>query len=153
MEEVIGKQISINAPVARVWHAITDVGLMTAWMGGPELELEVATTWVVGAPIVISGFHHARFENKGTVLEYLPEQVVSYNFLSSISRLPDSAENYSIIRFMFEPQGEQTLLSLTITNFPTATIYHHLNFYWNTTMVMIKKMIEGMMQDNPCVTG
>lgn len=142
MEEIISKKVAINAPVAQVWNAVTDIGLMTTWMGGPELDLKIQTSWEPGTPIIISGFHHAPFENKGIVLEYLPEQVVSYNFLSSISRLPDSAENYSVIRFVFEPQGEQTLLLLTITNFPAPTIYHHLNFYWNTTIVMIKKMIE-----------
>lgn len=143
MEAIISKNITINAPVAQVWNAVTDPGLMTTWMGGPELQLDVQTTWEVGSPVVISGFHHARFENKGTVLEYSPGRAVSYNFLSSMSRLPDIAESYSIIRFVFEPQGQQTLLSLTITNFPTETIYHHLNFYWNTTIIMIKKMIEG----------
>ena len=142
MEEIINRRIIIDAPVARVWEAITDVDLMTAWMGGPELALEVRTTWEPGSPIVIRGFHHTSFENKGVVLEYSPEHTVSYNFLSSISRLPDSAENYTIIRFGLEPEGRQTLLSLIITNFPTTTIYQHLNFYWNTTIVMIKKMIE-----------
>jgi len=143
MEAIISKNITINAPVAQVWNAVTDPALMTIWMGGPELQLDVQTTWEVGSPVVISGFHHTRFENKGIVLEYSPGQVVSYNFLSSISGLPDTPENHSIIRFVFEPQGQQTLLSLTVTNFPTATIYHHLNFYWNTTIVMIRKMIEG----------
>lgn len=143
METIINKSITINAPVAQVWHSVTDIGRMTAWMGGAELALKIQTTWEPGSPIVISGFHHVPFENKGIVLEYSPERAVSYNFLSSISRLPDTAENHSVIRLVLAPEGEQTLLSLTITNFPTATIYHHLNFYWNTTIVMIKKMIEA----------
>lgn len=143
IETIINKSIIISAPVTDVWNAVTNIDLMTTWMGGPELDLKIQTTWEPGSPIVISGFHHVPFENKGIVLEYSPGQAVSYNFLSSISRLPDTAENHSVIRFVLEPEGEQTLLSLIITNFPTTTIYHHLNFYWNTSIVMIKKMIEA----------
>lgn len=143
MEKMIDRKITINAPVAEVWKTITDVKLMTQWMGGAELDLSVVTTWEVESPIIISGFHHAKFENKGTVLEYSPGHAVSYDFLSSLSRLPDIKENYTVIRFALEPQEEHTLLSLTLTNFPTDTIYQHLNFYWSGTLAIMKKMIEG----------
>ncbi|SKD09090.1 Uncharacterized conserved protein YndB, AHSA1/START domain [Chitinophaga ginsengisegetis] len=143
MEKIIERKIMINAPVAEVWNAITDIKLMTQWMGEAALDLRVVTTWEVGAPLVISGFHHARFENKGTVLEYSPDHAVSYDFLSSLSRLPDSKENYTVIRFALTPQEEHTLLTLTLTNFPTDTIYQHLSFYWNGTLGIMKKMIEG----------
>lgn len=146
MEKMIDRSILINAPLAEVWKTITDVSLMTQWMGGADFDLRVVTTWEVGSPLIISGFHHARFENKGTVLEYSPEHAVSYDFLSSLSRLPDSRENYTIIRFALVPQEEHTLLTLTLTNFPTETIYQHLNFYWNTTLVMIKRMISSSPQ-------
>ncbi|MGF6929600.1 uncharacterized protein YndB with AHSA1/START domain [Chitinophaga sp. W2I13] len=143
MEKMIDRKVIINAPVAEVWKTITDVRRMTQWMGGAELNLSVATTWEVGSPLVVSGFHHARFENKGTVLEYSPGHAVSYDFLSSLSRLPDSRENYTVIRFALAPEDGHTLLSLTLTNFPTETIYQHLNFYWNGTLGILKRMIEG----------
>jgi hypothetical protein len=37
---------------------------------------------------------------------------------------------------------DQTSLTLTINNFPTETIYRHLDFYWRTTLVMLKKFTE-----------
>ncbi|SHN36521.1 SRPBCC domain-containing protein [Chitinophaga sp. CF418] len=142
MEEILDKKILINAPAARVWASLTDTTAMKAWMGAPEMELEITTSWEVGAPILIRGFHHVKFENKGIVLEYSPDNVVSYNFLSSISRLPDEKDSYSILRFQLAPEVAHTALSLTISNFPTETIYHHLNFYWNGTLAMLKKYIE-----------
>ncbi len=142
MNKVIEKKIKIAAPVTGVWQAITEAGLMAKWMGGPELRLEIDTTWETGTPITIKGFHHIRFENKGTVLEYIPGQAVSYDFLSSLSRLPDTKENYTVIRFSIAREEDQTLLTLLITNFPTETIYQHLNFYWNATIVLLKKCIE-----------
>lgn len=142
MIKAIDKKIRIKAPVSEVWKAITEVGLMVKWMGGPELNLEIDTSWEIGTSITIKGSHHLRFENKGTVLEYIPGRVMSYDFLSSVSRLPDTKENHTVVRFTLLQEGDQTLLSLLITNFPTETIYQHLNFYWNTTVVLLKKSVE-----------
>jgi hypothetical protein len=36
----------------------------------------------------------------------------------------------------------QTRLTVTVSNFPTETIYKHLAFYWNVTPVILKRMIE-----------
>ena len=144
MEEILEKKILINAPADKVWASLTDTRSMQTWMGAPEMGLEITTNWEVGAPILIRGFHHAKFENRGIVLEYLPQSIVSYNFLSSISRLPDEEKNYSVLRFVLTPGEGLTNLSLTISSFPTETIYHHLNFYWNGTLAMLKKYIEAM---------
>ncbi|PSL32218.1 SRPBCC family protein [Chitinophaga ginsengisoli] len=143
MEEILEKKILINAPADKVWASLTDTASMQAWMGTPEMGLEITTSWEVGAPILVKGFHHVTFENRGIVLAYLPGSVVSYNFLSSISRLPDDQKNYSVLRFELGPAEGHTALSLTISNFPTETIYHHLNFYWNGTLAMLKQYIEA----------
>ena len=115
---------------------------MKQWMGDAEMEIDIQTTWQVNSPIVISGFHHLKFENKGTVLQFEPGQALKYNFLSSISRLPDIPENYTIIGFTLSPADNQTALTLVITNFPTETIYLHLDFYWRTTIELIKHFTE-----------
>ena len=36
-----------------------------------------------------------------------------------------------------------TELTLTLSNFTTETIYKHLNFYWNTTLEVLKNFIES----------
>ncbi|MCF6404661.1 SRPBCC domain-containing protein [Chitinophaga filiformis] len=137
MEEILEKQVSINAASGEVWKLLTDTALMKTWMGSAETRLEIATSWEVGTPIVIKGFHHVNFENRGSVLEYVPNSVVSYNFVSSISRLPDEPGSYTTLRFVLTPQEDHTVVSLSISNFPTEAIYHHLNFYWNVTLAML----------------
>lgn len=140
--EAINKKIMILAPVSAVWNSLTTLPRMTTWMGDPDMKLEIATTWEPGSPIVIRGFHHLPFENKGTVLEYVPEQVLSYNFLSSLSRLPDIPANHTALRFVLQPEDAHTQLLLDISNFPTDTIYQHLNFYWNGTLAILKRHVE-----------
>jgi uncharacterized protein YndB with AHSA1/START domain len=142
MNKKVEKTISINAFPSQVWEYLTDPCLMKKWMGEPEMNIEVNTDWVVGNPILIKGFHHIKFENKGTVLQFDPHKIVQYSHLSSISRLPDTTENYTIITFRLTPNESQTLLTIKIENFPTESIYKHLDFYWHGTTALIKKQIE-----------
>jgi uncharacterized protein YndB with AHSA1/START domain len=136
--------VTINASPAEVWSALTVPERMTKWMGDPEMALEVHSSWGIETPILIRGFHHTKFENKGIVLKYEKERRLSYSHLSSVSRLPDKQENYSILEFLLTPIENHTLLSLTIENFPTETIRKHLEFYWKTTMLTIKENVENV---------
>lgn len=142
MNDRISESISIDATPDRVWHVLTQPELMVQWMGTPEMQLKIDTSWEIHTPVIITGFHHVRFENKGTVLQFDPGQRLSYSHWSSVSRLANAPENYSILEFGLTPSGKQTLLSLSIENFPTEPIFKHLQFYWRTTMVMIKRFTE-----------
>lgn len=138
---IFHKTIHIDAPVSKVWSALTDLELMKKWVS--ETEIEIITDWKVGGPILMRGrLHGVRFENKGTVLQFEPEKILEYSHLSSISRLPDKPESYSVIEFQLARVNEKTALTVRVRNFPTETIYKHLAFYWNVTLEIIKRMIE-----------
>lgn len=63
------KTLTINAPPATVWTALTTPASMKQWMA--EIEIEISTDWRVGSPIVICGtLHRVKFENKGRVLQF-----------------------------------------------------------------------------------
>lgn len=111
-------------------------------MGGPEMQIKVITDWKINSPILIQGFLHLKFENKGWILEFDKANKLSYSHLSNISRLPEKPENYSILEFVLTPAEEKTELTLNIENFPTEVIRKHLEFYWRTTVIGIKKMTE-----------
>ena len=140
-DPVIHNTITIHALPAKVWEAITQPALIRQWMS--ETPIEIITNWKVGEPITIQGdWYHSRFENKGVVLQFEPERILEYSHLSSLSRLPDQVENYSVIRFALTPLEDGTELTITLSNFPTEVIYKHLAFYWNVTLVLLKKFIE-----------
>jgi hypothetical protein len=144
MNPTFEKKVLINANPATVWKALTEPAQMVQWMGEPEMGLTIETTWQVNSLITISGFHHIKFENKGAVLIYDPHRTLSYTHLSSVSRLADKPEHYSIFIFILTPVAEQTELALAIENFPTEVIYQHLCFYWRTTVEKIRLFVEKL---------
>jgi uncharacterized protein YndB with AHSA1/START domain len=140
MAEKFSTTVIIDAAPMQVWTILTDQ--MTGWMGEPEMQIEIITDWKVNSPILIKGFHHVKFENRGIVLQYEEGVRLSYSHLSNVSRLPDIPENYTILEFVLTPAGEVTILTLNIENFPTEVIRKHLEFYWRTTIFKIKKVTE-----------
>jgi uncharacterized protein YndB with AHSA1/START domain len=139
--KIVTKTVNIDAPASKVWEALTNPELMKKWMF--EAEIHIITDWKVGTPIVIRGHMNGKdFENNGIVLQFEPEKILQYSHLSSLSRLPDKPENYSLLEFRLAPMENRTILTLTLSNFPTESIYKHLVFYWNVTLEILKRMIE-----------
>lgn len=142
MSQQIKKSIFIDKTPSKVWKYLTSPHLMKKWMGDPEMDIEVISDWKTGSPIVIKTFHHVQFENKGTILQFEPESVFQYEYLSSMSNLEDLAENYTRITFRLVPEEKGTKLTVEAQNFPTVEIYKHLEFYWNGTVTLLKNCIE-----------
>ena len=142
MTQQIVNTITIRSRPNIVWDHLTDPHLMKQWMAEPEMGLEIATDWNVGHPIVTSGFHHVRFENKGKVLEFERDRVLKYDYLSTVSRLADKPENHTVVEFRLTPFESETSLTLTLSNFPTESIFKHVGFYWKSTLQILKRTIE-----------
>lgn len=141
--QIICKSISLNASLNAVWEALTQPELMKSWMY--DSEIEIVTTWKVGSPIIINvqeASYKTAFTNTGIILQFIKERMLEYSHLSSLSRLPDEAENYTFIRFTLQPDGPQTLLELDLANFPTESHYKHIDFYWTVTLEILKRFVE-----------
>jgi uncharacterized protein YndB with AHSA1/START domain len=133
--------ILINAPVEKAWQALTDPEQIKKWM--LDEEIHILTDWKPGSPIVIKGtLHWVDFENTGVILENIPGKLLCYNHLSSLSELPDQPENYTVIEFLLTPIENMVNLELTLSNFPTESIYKHLVLYWNPTLEIFRKFVE-----------
>ncbi len=142
MTLIYSQTIIINAIPSIVWKHLSDLELMKQWMAEPEMKLEIQTDWNVGNPIIIKGFHHAPFENKGIVLEFEPHKLLSYTHVSSLSRLSDVPEHYTTITFWLKELENKTELTLELENFADEIIYKHLVFYWGNTLGILKEKVE-----------
>ncbi|MFC0514508.1 SRPBCC domain-containing protein [Mucilaginibacter angelicae] len=141
-QEAIVKEVVINATPAKVWKMLTVPELMSQWMGEPEMQLSVITDWQSGGSVVIRGINPLPFESTGKIIVFEPEQLLGYSHLSSLSGLADEAQNYTLLLFEVKPVGEQTQLSLTLSNFPTEIIFKHFDLYWNGTLTVLKSFAE-----------
>lgn len=141
LQRMVNKTVIINASSSKVWEFLTNIKLMKKWMF--ETEIDIITDWKVGSPITIRvDWYKTQLENKGIILAFEPNKHLKYSHLSSLSRLPNTIENYSIIDFSLTEEENQTALTITLSNFPTEAIYKHLAFYWNITLELLKKLIE-----------
>ena len=142
--QTIRKSIRINAPLYAVWDALTQPGLMKSWMA--DSEIEIVTTWEVGSPIITNvqaASYKTAFTNTGIVLQFEKGRVLEYSHLSSLSRLPDHPENYTVIRFTLHQEDDHTLIELKLSNFPTKSHYKHIDFYWTVTLDVLKRFVEA----------
>jgi uncharacterized protein YndB with AHSA1/START domain len=145
MSHVIENSTTINARPSEVWRALTDPDLLKQWMAEPEMRLEIITDWKVGSSIIVKGHHHVDFENKGTVLDFERNSILRYSHLSSISRLPDKADSYTVIEFRLAPTEENsTSLNITTSNFPSEPIFKPWKYYWRITIEVLKRFIETL---------
>ena len=147
MMKRIEKGITINSNPEIIWKTLTQPELMKLWMGEAEMQIEVDTQGDIHGPITMNGFYHVPFENSGVVLRYEPFSVLQYSQLSSLSRLADKPENYSVLMFKLTPGESQTLLTVNIENFPTDSIFKHLELYWNATLNIIKQIAEDQSEE------
>lgn len=138
---IVNKSIEIHAVAAVVWKVLTEPDFMQQWMSDDRLDIQC--DGIPGGTMVVRGEMHGHvFENKGTILAFEPDRLLRYTYLSSLSKLPDREQNYSVIEFALAAEEDKTILKLTQHNFITLTNYKHFDFYWNVTLMIIKRLAE-----------
>ncbi|MGC4052742.1 MAG: SRPBCC domain-containing protein [Paludibaculum sp.] len=138
---VLRKSVLIEAPAQAVWTSLTTPRLIQRWMW--DAPLEITCDWRPGAPLTIRGdFHGVPFTNKGTILAWDPARLLRYTQWSTLTECTDEPDNYCILTFQLEQAGGQTVLTLIQTNFVSETSFKHYELYWNSTLLLMKRVIE-----------
>ena len=131
--------IDINAPVSKVWEALTNPSMIKKYLFGTD----TITDWKVGSPITFQGQWEGKsYQDKGTILANEKEKLLSYSYWSSMSSLPDLPENYANVAFQLQPKAGVTNLSLTQDNCPTEESRKHSEDNWNMVLKSIKELVE-----------
>jgi len=105
--------VTINAPRAEVWDALTNPTKVKQWMHGTNLSSD----WQVGSKITWKGEWKGKsYEDKGKVLEIEQPKVLKYTHWSPLGGSPDKPENYHTVKCELVERGGQTILTLTQDN-------------------------------------
>ena len=130
---------TIDAPSADVWQALVTPAAIKEYMFGTT----VTSDWVVGCPIVWKGEWQRRaYEDKGIILQVVPERVLEYSHFSPLAGVPDVPENYHIVTVELSPDGERTHVALSQDNNPTEQAREHSEKNWGMMLTALKQFLE-----------
>jgi len=102
-DNVVIKQ-KINAPVDKVWNAITDKAEMKKWYFDiPDFELKQHHEFNFFEPGGERKYHH-----HGEIVEILPNQKLKHTW-----SYPEVSKEKTIVKWELEPDGNETVVTLT----------------------------------------
>jgi uncharacterized protein YndB with AHSA1/START domain len=131
--------VEINAPISKVWDALTNPKLIKKYM----FETEATSDWKEGSKIVWKGeWQGKRYEDKGIIVRLQPKRFLQYSHFSPLSGLQDNPENYHIVTLKLSDKGKTTLLSLSQDNNDTEETKKHSEQNWKMMLENLKKLLE-----------
>lgn len=129
----------INAPVSRVWDAITKPELIKQYL----FDTDVISDWKVGSPILYRGeWKEKPFEDKGEILEIEPEKKLVSTHWSPLSGVPDQPENYHTVTYDLLSKDDKTELMITQDNNASEQEKAHSEENWKAVLLGLKNLLE-----------
>ena len=133
-------ETEVEAPASRVWAALTDPDVIERYMFGAR----VVTDWKPGSSIDWKGEYKGKpFEDKGEVLEVVPEQRLKVTHFSPLSGEDDVPENYHTVTYELESDNGTTHVSLSQDNNPSAEAAEHSRANWEKMLSGLKATVEA----------
>ena len=129
----------IDAPIDRVWKAITTPSEIKQWFFGVETEAD----WRAGGDLVHRGEYQGKpYIDKGTILEFEPPRRLVHTHWSDVSGKPDTPENYQQVAWDLTEQDGGTELTITERNLPSDEAAETSEQAWNAALGSLKEMLE-----------
>ena len=146
---IVKNSIVINAPVSKVWDALTNPEQTKKYMFG----CETVSDWKKGSPLLWKGFYEGKdvIFVKGNIVDIKPETLLAYTTIDpNDSTVADSPENYLTVTYELSTENGQTVL--TVTQGDYSKVAEGEKRYkeafnngegWNPILVEIKKLVES----------
>lgn len=122
-----------------MWEALTRLELIKQYLFGTE----AISDWKVGSPITYKGVWEGKsYEDKGKILQLIPEKLFQSTYWSSIGGSEDKPENYAIVTYELEAKNGNTFLTVSQDNIATEEDLNHMKKNWRMVLETIKKLLE-----------
>ncbi len=132
--------ILIKASLAKVWHALTDPETIKKYLFGTN----TITDWKVGSSIYFRGEWEGKsYEDKGIILEIMPEKILKYSYWSSMSGTEDKPENYQVVSYLVKSNDGQTELTIVQEGSKSEEAKNHTQQNWKAIMDSLKTIVES----------
>jgi len=138
-DHVAHASVLIHAPVDKVWDALTEPELIEKYFFGTHVE----TDWKPGSPVVFKGsFKGKSYQDKGQVMEVIPNRRLVHTYWSSMGGEPDRPENYKTVSYELQPEADGTLLTLTQDHNRSEEAREHSEQNWQQVLQGLKGVVE-----------
>ncbi|MCX6050718.1 MAG: SRPBCC domain-containing protein [Chloroflexi bacterium] len=104
-------EITVQASPQRIFDVLTKPELVKLWQYGRI----VTTDWKVGSPITFrsEGQGHAgAAEERGTILDLRPNELIKYSLFTPNTGLADKPENYNITSYVISHANGQASIKI-----------------------------------------
>lgn len=129
---------TVNAPVEKVWDALTNPEIVKKYFFGTQL----ASTFNVGDSITFKGeWEGQQYVDGGKVLDYVHNQKLEYSYLSSWSGLEDLPENYLWVCYEVASTENGTEVTISQSNYDEEKAKSTAE-NWPSIIDGLKKLIE-----------
>lgn len=133
-------ETTINASISTVWDAFTNPSIIKKYMFGTT----VTSDWKKGSDITWQGEWKGKpYEDKGQILEIMPNKKLQYSHYSPLTGKEDKPENYHTVTIELQEQGSATHVSLTQDRNASEEEKEHSQKNWEMMLGSLKKLLEG----------
>ncbi|HTE25855.1 SRPBCC family protein [Flavitalea sp.] len=130
---------TIEVSIDTVWKALIDPALIKDYMFGTT----VISDWTKGSSITWKGeMKGKKYEDKGEILEVIPEKELKYSHFSPLSGQPDKPENYHTVDITLKAEKDQTVIKLTQDKNGSEKSKKEAEQNWNLMLDSLKKLLE-----------
>jgi uncharacterized protein YndB with AHSA1/START domain len=131
--------VVINAPVDKVWEALTNPSLIKEYLFGTN----TITDWKKGSAIYYEGEWEGKaYQDKGHIVDMVPEKLLYTTYWSSMSGKEDKPENYNNVLYEIKPENGGTLITISQDNIEDEKQLKHMNQNWGLVLGKMKRLLE-----------
>jgi uncharacterized protein YndB with AHSA1/START domain len=144
---VVTSSITIDAPAAKVWDALTNPEQTKKYMFG----CEALSDWKPGSPLIWKGKFNGveMIAVKGQIVRIVPFKSLVYTVIDPNNpKIPDIPANYLTVTCDFKEENGHTLLTVSQGDYSTvaegeARYQDTLKGGWDPILVQIKALVEN----------
>ena len=138
--------VLINAPMAKVWEALTE----PSWTKKYMFNCSVESDWTPGSPVIWKMQHEGKeiIPVKGLVEDIIPGQLLKYSVIDPGMDIPDIPENYLHVTYALSQVDGQTELKVIQDGYEHAAKgeerYQEAvkGGGWRSILTVIKELLE-----------
>jgi uncharacterized protein YndB with AHSA1/START domain len=148
MSDRIEKTVTLNAPVERVWRALTDPVEFGQWF-----RVKMETPFVVGQEargrITHAGYEHVTWRATVTAMDRLRLFAFTWHPYGIDPDVDYSVETPTLVEFRLEPKGERVELTIVESGFDKVPAHRRDEAFrmndrgWTQQVLNIKAHVES----------